>query len=92
MEGVVCKKEYCEQVIIDETQLSHYYNILRTTIYYVLQLPTKLKTSFILINNEKAFHLRILSHNNIKLRMKGDQAYTCNLQPRVMIFSDRISP
>ena len=55
-------------MIIDENQLSHYYNI------YVLQLPTnQIKTMFILLTNEPDII--------IQLYVKGDQAYTYNLQP-----------
>ena len=37
---------------------------------------------------ENAFHIGILSHNKyIKLKMKGDHTYTCNLQPCVTTFS-----
>ena len=72
--------KFCEKVIIDENQLSHNYNILCTK----LQLT---KTTYVLINNEKACYFGILSHHNIKLNMIGDQACMCNLQPWVTIFS-----
>ena len=62
-------------MIIDFHQLSHYYNI------YALQLLIKLKTTFILIIIEKDILLDIIVDYNIKLYMKGDQAYTYNLQP-----------
>ena len=40
-------QKYCEQVIIDENQLSHYNNI------HALELVTKLQITLILITNEK---------------------------------------
>ena len=70
----MCLK-YCEQMLIDENQLSYYYNILHTQI-------TTTKDYVSLIHNKKAFHFGILSHKeNNKSIMKGNQASMCNLQP-----------
>ena len=72
--------KYCAQMIIDFHQLSHYYNILRT------KLLTKLKITFILLTYENDILCGCHSPQQYnKLYVKGDQAYTCNLQPWVSI-------
>ena len=72
--------KYCEQMIIDFHQLSHYYNILQLVhTKYKLRKPKQ--------RLRKISLLDIFLNNNNKLYVKGDQAHTCNLQPWITIFS-----
>ena len=70
---VVVVRKYCgSSVIIDENQLSHDYNILYTKLLY---------------SGYNLERYPYILNNNIKLYVKGDQVYTCNIQAWVMIFS-----